>query len=201
MTEITNPFDVKKNYIEGLNKDEVLEKEGDRLPRLRGLQRLAHENRGGVRTVSSRVMTTPARDNPIACVTVAYMFWDGTTFTGSADATMKAHKAPYNLHLVAVAESKAEARALRRAFNISVVSAEEIGSASVAGNDNGPIGDVQVLGIKKVGERKGLSEDEILKLIKSSADSLEKLTAQEGRDAMKAINKYKPKKEKVKAKK
>lgn len=187
-------FDPEKNYIEELKKGEYLEKDGDKLPRLKGLQRLAHQNRGGVVAVNSDIKNTPARDNPIASVTVQYAFKDGTVFTGSADATTKAHKEPYSLHLVAVAESKAEARALRRAFNISTVAAEEIGSAPVAGNDDGPIEDVQIQGIRKVGKRKGLETDGlILNAIKSDAGDLTELTAQEGRDAMKALNKMRKK--------
>jgi len=191
----TNPFDVSKNYIEDLTRDECLDKDGDKLPRLKGLQRLAHTNRGGVKRMTSDIKHTPARDNPIAAVTVQYEFKDGTIFSGSADATTKAHKQPYNLHLVAVAESKAEARALRRAFNIRTVSAEEIGSAPIAGNDNGPIEDTQVSGIMLIGKRKGLTEPDILKLIKrTDVGSLTDLTAEEGRTAMKAINRLRKKK-------
>ena len=191
MTDVSNPFDPKKDYLKELNRDEVLEKEGKTFPRLCGLQRLAHTNRGGVKSVFSNIENTPARENPIAAVTVGYLFNDETMFYGSADATTKAHKEPYSLHLVAVAESKAEARALRRAFNISAVAAEEIGSAPIAGRDDGEIEDTQVSGIKMVGKRKGLNEQEILDLIKSDAGSLNELTAAEGRKAMKALNKLK----------
>lgn len=191
MTDLMNPFDPSKDYLSELRKGEYLEKEGDKLPRLKGLQRLAHNNRGGVRAVYSDIRCTPARDNPIAAVTVRYLFTDGTSFAGSADATTKAHDAPYNLHLVAVAESKAEARALRRAFNISAVAAEEVGSAPIAGKDNGPIESLQVQGIMKVGERKGLNEKEILGLIDRQDVTLNDLTSQEGRDLMKALNRYK----------
>ena len=152
---------------------------------------MAHNNRGGVRCVSSHIANTPARENPIAAVTVTYSFADGCTFSGSADATTKAHKEPYSLHLVAVAESKAEARALRRAFNISQVSADEIGSAPIAGRDDGDIEDTQVQGITVIGKRKGLNEQEILDLIKTDKGSLAELTATEGRQAMKALNKVK----------
>lgn len=184
-------FDTKKDYLEELRKGEFIEKESKKLPRLCGLQRLAHENRGGVARVSSKIEHTPARDNPIAAVTVNYVFHDGTEFSGSADATTTAHEKPYSLHLVAVAESKAEARALRRAFNISAVSAEEIGSAPIAGTDSGPIEDTQISGIKILGKRKGLNTQEMLDLINSDAGSLDELTAPQGRELMKKLNKAK----------
>jgi hypothetical protein len=196
MTEITNKYDAEKDYFEELKRDEVMEKDGKKFPLLRGLQRLAHNNRGGVSAVYSNIVHTPARDNPIAAATITYHFHDGTSFAGSADATTAAHDKPYNLHLVAVAESKAEARALRRAFNITQVSADEIGNAPIAGRDDGDIEDTQVQGITMVGRRKGLNEQEILDLIKTNKGSLAELTASEGRQAMKALNKVK----KVKAK-
>jgi hypothetical protein len=187
-------FDRTKDYLGELRRGEYLEKDGKKFPRLCGLQRLAHNNRGGVQSVSSDIKNTPARENPIAAVTVHYGFKDGTHFSGSADATTRAHKEPYSLHLVALAESKAEARALRRAFNISAVSAEEIGNAPIAGVDNGPIEDPQISGIKMLGKRKGLNTQEILDLIKTDVGSLEELTATQGREAMKLLNKFKKKK-------
>ena len=93
-----------------------------------------------------------------------------------------------------ITSPKAEARALRRAFNISNVAAEEIGNAPVAGNADGPIEDVQIQGIRKVGKRKGLDTDSlILNTIKSNAGGLNELTAQEGREAMKVLNRIKKK--------
>jgi len=184
-------FDFNKDYFADFKKGEYLEKDGRKYPRLAGLQRLAHSNRGGVLSVHSNISNTPARDNPIAAVTVQYVFKDGTTFSGSADATTAAHDKPYNLHLVALAESKAEARALRRAFNISVVSADEIGNAPIAGVDNGPIEDTQISGIKLLAKRKGRNQQEMMDLIKSDATSLEELTATQGRELMKLLNKAK----------
>lgn len=191
MTEL-KAFDPTYNYFGDLKGDELLRKEGKEYPRLKGLQRLAHQNRGGVKAVFSNIICTPAKGNKIASVTIQYVFGDGTQFSGSADATDAAHDKPYNLHLVAVAESKAEARALRRAFNISVVSADEIGSvdpAPIAGPDNGPIQDVQIKGIRKVGKLAGLNDTEILELI-GTDKPLEELSEDEGRKLMKALNKY-----------
>jgi len=187
---ISNPFNPSKDYVEELRKDELFEKDGIHGVLLRGLQRLAHNNRGGVLSVYSNIEHTPAIDNPIASVTVQYCFRDGTTFAGSADATTEAHKEPYSLHLVAVAESKAEARALRRAFNISRVSFEEIGSAPVAGGntDNDPITAQTIKGITVVGKRKGLEPSEILKMSGRNITDLSELTQIEGRNLMKKLS-------------
>lgn len=205
-------FDPAHDYFDDLADDEKYKDDkGREYPYLRGLQRLAHRNRGGVVRVDSQVVKAPSvnsyaevgeRDvasapDCIAAVTVTYYFRDGTQFSGSADASYKAHEAPFNLHLTAVAESKAEARAIRRAFNISKVSKEEIGSPNdvVGDPDNVPITDAQIQGINKVAARKGLTgEAEILKVIKrEDLSEISELTSAEARDALKAINKYKPK--------
>jgi len=190
MLEIENPFDSTHDYTADLKSSETFEKDGTPCVLLRGLQRLAHANRGGVKAVYSNVLSVPARDNPIAAVTVQYEFYDGTKFSGSADATPAAHDKPYSLHLVAVAEAKAEARALRRAFNISRVSAEEVGSVPVAGGDTDgdQIKDVIIQGIKVVAKRKNISFNNVLKLVKRDVAELSELTQAEGRTLMKKLN-------------
>jgi len=190
MEKLLNPFVPGHDYTEDLKPSETFEKQGTPCVLLRGLQRLAHSNRGGVKAVYSDIKNTPARDNPIASVTVQYEFHDGTRFAGSADATPAAHDKPYSLHLVAVAEAKAEARALRRAFNISRVSAEEVGSAPVAGGDtdNDPIKDETIQGIRVVAKRKNVDAGQVLKLVKRTVADLSELTQAEGRTLMKKLN-------------
>lgn len=208
MSEITNPFDVAKDYMAELRKDEKWE-DGDRVyPYLKGLKRLAHEHRGGVKEIRSLPVKVPSVNNTgakgevpdcIAACTVRYTFQDGTVFEGSADASYKAHKAPFNKHLLATAESKAEARAIRRAFNISQVAREEIGSVEDEDNrDNEPINDTQIEGIKRIAKRKRLSQKDVLALIKrDDLVDIKQLTQGEAKKALKAINKAKPREESV----
>lgn len=191
---IENPFDRETNYLDTLKKGEFLEKDGKKFPRLCGLQRLAHSNRGGVKHVLvGDPQFVVGQNSTLAMARIEYHFYDGSIFSGMADASSLAHKEPYSLHLVALSESKAEARALRRAFNISAVSAEEIGSAPIAGVDNGPIEDAQISGINMLRKRKGLNEQEALDLIKSAAGSVRELDAEKGRELMKSLNKVKKK--------
>jgi hypothetical protein len=203
---VSNPFDPKKDYIKELTGDEKWEEKGKIYPYLRGLKRLAHEHRGGIRMIRSvpvkvpSVNTTGAKgENPdcMAACTIAYHFNDGTVFEGSADASYKAHKAPFNLHLLATAESKAEARAIRRAFNISQCAKEEMGGASDdEAKDNEPINDTQLEGIKRNARRKKLSQKDVLTLIKrEDLGDIKKLTYADAIKALKAVNRYKPKPE------
>lgn len=184
-------YDPTHDYAEDLKSNETFEKEGVQCVLLRGLQRLAHNNRGGVKSTHSDVICVPKRDNPIAAVTFTYKFNDGTEWSGSADATTAAHDKPYSLHLVAVAEAKAEARALRRAFNISRVSFEEIGSA-VTEDENAPVKDETIQGIRVVAGRKGISIADVLKkLVDRDVSDLSGLTQAEGRSLMKKLNRMK----------
>jgi hypothetical protein len=201
---VSSPFDPEHDYFEDLKSDEKWN-EGEReYPYLKGLKRIALSNRGGVRRVDSEVVKAPSVNTTgskgeapdcIAAVTVTYHFNDGTAFAGSADASYKAHVAPFNLHLVAVAESKAEARAIRRAFNISQVAKEEMGSSrQEEDRSNEPISDVQIEGIKKIAKRKGLGPKAVLGLIKrTDISGIENLTRSEAVAALKAVNAYKPK--------
>jgi len=177
------PFDAAKDYFAELKESEKHEGE---YPLLKGLQRLAHTYRGGIRSTSSEIVRA---QTDIAAVTFTVTFNDSTTFSGAADATPAAHKKPFNLHLVAVAESKAESRALRRAFNISKVAFEEIGQ--VAGDPDGEkITSAQLNGLQKVAERKGYTHLEVLKLIKQEKlGELAKLNSAQAREALKALNK------------
>lgn len=183
------PFDYKKDYLKELTDDELWDGE---YPLLRGLQRLAHER--GLRRVESKIEATPSPDSPVAAVTVTVHFEDGTVYAGSADAKFKAHKAPFNKHLVALADSKAEARAYRRAFNISKASKEECGEEPAGGDvDTTPIAESQIQGIKNMADRHSLTVADAVKLIGVEKE-IEKLTRKQGREVIKMLNKYKPKK-------
>lgn len=205
---INTDFDPQKDYFDDLKDNEKWSEGGREYPYLKGLKRLAHTNRGGVKEVRSNIVKVPSVDstgdkgsNPdcIAAVTISYYFGDGTVFEGSADASFKAHKSPYNLHLVATAESKAEARAIRRALNIAQVAKEEMGSGDETieeDRSDEPISDVQIEGIKSIAKRKKLGPKGVLNLIKrDDIADISELTHAEGILALKAVNKYKPKPE------
>lgn len=184
-------FDHTKDYYKELRDDELWD---GKFPLLRGLARLAHER--GIKRLTSDVIAVPTKDSPIAAVTVQVEFFDGTVFSGSADAKFKAHEPPFNRHLTALADSKAEARAYRRAFNITMASHEECGDMTAGGDvDKTPIADSQIQGIKNMAELRNLTMAQAINLVFNGEDrSIEKLTSKQGRDIIKALNKYKPKK-------
>jgi hypothetical protein len=185
------PFDPNIDYFAKLKSSEIYTDDDSKsFVFLRGLQRLARER--GIKSIDSVVAASPTSGAPIAAVTIKYTFDDGRSYAGSADASMKNTDAPYNLHLVAVAESKAEARALRRAFGIAECSYEELGVN--ANPDNKPISDTQIRAIRGVAERKSMSDAAILALIGLGPDaSLNSLTKADGKEVMKKLNKAKRK--------
>ncbi|TFH25943.1 hypothetical protein E4G67_00050 [Candidatus Bathyarchaeota archaeon] len=204
---VSNGFDPNKDYFGDLRTDEKWDEGGKEYPYLNGLKRIAFSNRGGVQSVRSDIVKVPSVNvdakgmtpDCIAAVTVTYSFKDGTSFAGSADASYKAHKAPFSLHLVAIAESKAEARAIRRAFNISQVAKEEIGSShEEEDRSNEKISDTQLEGIKNLARRKQLGQKDVLKLIKrDDLANISELTHAEAVATLKAVNSYKPKPKQV----
>jgi hypothetical protein len=184
------PFDLSHNYVEDLKKNEISERDGDQFVYLRGLLRLAHER--GIRRTSSRVTQAPGVEHPVAVVTYGYEFEDGAYFEASADAHQKNTKTEMSIYLTAIAESRAKARSLRDAFNISLCSVEEVGS--VDSKDNDPIEDTQIQGIKAMMKRKGLNVQETIELIsKQDVTELNDLTKAEGRFLMKKLNEFKKK--------
>ena len=221
MTEATLPaFNFATDYMSLIDVEDKAKEKGQEFPYLRGLKKLAHGHRGGVKAIRSRVVKVPSvglggmagkeeKPDCIAAVTISYEFNDGSVFEGSADASYKAHKAPYNLHLVALAESKAEARAIRRAFNISAVAKEEMGTVPNLAEEakqeaekmKGPITDVQIQGIKRLAKRKQLRQGDLLEKIgKADVGDISKLTYEDGLAALKYVNKYKPKPVKIEVK-
>ena len=93
------------------------------------------------------------------------------------------------MHLTAVAEAKAEARAIRRAFMITNVAKEEIGSPVVGEPDDGPITDTQLNAIRNLAKRKKLGKADVLKMVKrTDLTDLNDLTSEEGRLALKKVN-------------
>lgn len=202
-------FNPETDYLKEIPAEDKWAEGGKEYPYLRGLKNLAYKYRGGVREVKSEVVKAPSVNiqekgnvpDCIAAVTVTYVFADGTSFAGSADASYKAHSAPFNLHLVAIAESKAEARAIRRAFNISQVSKEEMGTPpseeelkEEAEKESDKISDTQIHAIKSMASKKKVSQAELLaKLGRSDLPDVRGLTYAEGIKSIKLLNSWKVK--------
>ena len=98
-------------------------------PTVDGLRRVAERLVGPIMQSNTQVTSAPSMTNPYATVIVeiAFSTEDGLKrFSGAADASDNNVNPPYNKFLTAMAETRAEGRALRRALKLKVVAAEEL---------------------------------------------------------------------------
>lgn len=108
--------------------DEVVEEDGNKFVRVDGLRRVAplvlgdYVYSGPIQVFPSMELDAPGR----ATVLYKVEFANGQTFTEVADCWWGNTDDKFLPHTVAVASTKAEARALRKALRIKAVSLEEI---------------------------------------------------------------------------
>lgn len=128
---------------------------------------------------------------------------DLVTFVGSADCGPKNADEPFVHYPTAVAESRAEARCLRRALGIKMLSTEEIGfqggSNALEVTPASKIASSVVVAIEKLCETHGISQASALedalenKERAAMISELNELTMAEGQAVMSWLNAQKPK--------
>lgn len=91
----------------------------------RGLLDLAH--RDGLRRIETHLVQVPSKDNGEMAIVRAEVETCRGRFSGIGDASPESVHARMVPHLIRFAETRAEARALRKAVNIGVVALEELG--------------------------------------------------------------------------
>lgn len=146
----------------------------------------------------SVLLTAPSQDTP--AVVLCRITWeDGSVTEGLADASSQNCEVGFEKYLVAVAESRAYARALRKGLHINTCSKEEYtpeegGFYSSQNTKSGSerITDIQVASIKHLLEKGKLSWSD--SPFGSSGKELQNLTAEEGTETMKWIMSIRKKK-------
>lgn len=197
------------NWEEQLQPTEIIsKKEGGRELRvvlLRGLQRLA-QDAGLVRSHCHFKFISKDETGTVGIMQAVYevKFSDGTEWSGAADCNSSNTDSKFMSYPTAVSESRAEARCLRKALGIQLLSSEEIGF-----NDGGAIEQISassgkqidsqvVKAIEKLCETRGVTKAELLEAVltkarNSSVFELEELTVDEGQKAMGWLNEQKAK--------
>lgn len=182
-------------------------KEGDaeiKVVLLRGLQRLAHE--AGIFRSECETKFISAKDTDSTGILQAIYtaeFSDGSKWVGTADCNALNTTGKFMHYPTAVAESRAEARCLRKALNISMLSLEEIGFA-----DNGAIQKIEaspnkaiepqvVKAIESLCSTRNIQVADVLDAVLStkrngSVFELGDLTVEEGGKALAWLNEQKP---------
>jgi len=166
---------------------------------LAGLQRLARE--AGI-IKQACVVQTPAPTMVQAIFSSTFDTERGSvTFVGTADCTAKNTQGKYAQYPTAVAESRAEARSLRKALGIRMLSSEEIGFREGVGalesDPSGKASSQQVAAIETLCESRGI--DVVTALAKVLPDDranvifeLTELTLSEAQSMMSWLNEQKP---------
>jgi len=160
---------------------------------LAGLQRLAEE--AGI--VSSDCDIRTPSDSMVQAI-YRVTFTDGTTWVGTADCNAKNTKGRYLHYPTAVAESRAEARCLRKALGIRMLSAEELGLregfGSIEASPSGKADSQMIAAITKLCETRGVVAAAVLEEViedqerASSIFELSELTTLEAQRALAWLN-------------
>jgi len=203
------------NWEEKLQPSDLMNRKEDgreiKTVLLRGLQRLAQE--AGLKHSECKLEFIGAdRTGTIGIMQAVYsiVFEDGSSWVGCADCNAKNTTGKFLAYPTAVAESRAEARALRKALGISLLSSEEIGfvdggAVTQIEASSGKAIDSQVIkAIEKLVETRCTTVAELLEAIltkdrNGSVFELSELTVEEGQKAMSWLNDLKPKVKKLSA--
>lgn len=119
---------------EGIRADVAVR--GDEAVSYRSLLALAHQD--GLRSIRTTLLQIPAAGNGDTAIVRASVTTSRGTFTGLADANPSNVDLLVANHLVSLAETRAEARALRKAVNVGVVAEVEFHHTDSSHDDGGP---------------------------------------------------------------
>jgi len=189
------------NWEEHLKEDEIISTDGRKVVLLKGLQRLAEQ--AGLKTSDCQFSYIPVGKIGIVQCIYKTTFEDGTSWVGSADVNAGNTDDFFIKYPTAVAESRAEARCLRKALGIRMLAAEEIDINSGMHSDVQPkqkIADSVVRAIQQLCETKEVEPIEVINEVvedsvrANSIFEFSQLNAEEGQRAMAFLNEVKSKK-------
>jgi hypothetical protein len=184
------------NWEEKLEEGETFTKEGKKIVKLVGLQRLAWNEAGLVKS-SCEISHIPGKNLGIVQCVYTAEFDDGTIWVGTGDCNELNTSSEFIAYPTAIAESRAESRCLKKALGIFLLTAEEIGFRNIDSletSPNTPIGEGVVKTIQKLCTDKDVDQVEVLENVVEDRDraatifELSQLTNEEGRRALEFLN-------------
>jgi hypothetical protein len=185
-------------WEEQLAEDEVFTKDGNTVVLLKGLQRLAEE--AGLIESRALLFHVPSTTGGLGLIQCVYetKFDDGTIWVGAADCNQNNTTGDYLNYPTAIAESRAEARSLKKALGIRLISAEEIGFQQAVSamevNPAQPISENVAKTISVLCNEKGVDLIAVVEKVVKDEDrasaiyELSQLTAEEGQSALEFLN-------------
>lgn len=174
----------------------------DGAPNVHGLRRVTEKLLGTIVESVVTVIETPNAENQgraTALHTLGIQTSKGfVTYSDAADAFSGNCLEPYSRHLVAMASTRAESRALRKALKINVTSAEEIVDNeqlpeldnSVSWNPNEKIPHTMILGIDAFCSKLNINVMEYINSGKAQYESIKDVPKAEGTKMFKYLNQY-----------
>lgn len=182
-----------------INNDKLLAKLTDKEkvrnhPTVSGLRRLINDYIGYIIRNISRVVQCPTPDNKNRAtveVEVEIQFYTGLDIivSGCADVCSDNTPSPFHKHPVATAESRAEGRAYRKALNLNITTAEEMGDFTETVIFE-IIQDSQITMIKNVCKRCYINLTKFLVKYNLDEDTLSKASNQDGQDMCRQLSEY-----------
>jgi len=168
-------------------------------PTVHGLRRISSLKFGNIENYFSKVEQVPNMENNYrATVSVNLQFSNGFVTAGAADAGTDNAPDPYSRHPVALAETRAESRALRRALNIIKPSHEEADgftNTNVHGNE---ITDTQLYSIKIQCEKMKIDVDKFFSLkFGVTSENSKTLSDVQGLEALEQLKQYRNHEEEI----
>jgi hypothetical protein len=137
----------------------------DGKPKYAGIRRVFEKVYAKILSSTTEIIKPPTSSDMCAtvkCTIIAEELDGGAQLMqeGAADVSMASLEAPYNLHLVATAETKAEGRALRKLLGLRTITADE----AVAGGDPDAFAapEQRTRGIQNMIKRLGINGDKFL---------------------------------------
>jgi|TARA_A100000172_G_scaffold77394_1_gene61725 hypothetical protein len=165
-------------------------------PTVDGLRRVTEEVFGDIITSSSHIYN---HDTSRGVCTIKHTLQirkhstgDIITVDGCVDVNRSNIPHPFNQHLVATADTRAEGKAIRRALKIRVVTAEEMQNSDeddlLAAEEN--ITDQQILAINQMCKRLDVNLEKAVKSSCAGAESVRAVSNLQGRMILSSLSEY-----------
>jgi hypothetical protein len=167
-------------------------------PRCDGLRRVAELLVGRIVSSETDVRQCPSLDNAMRATVVVNLLFDNDIFvSGAADVYSGNSARPFSSHPVATAETRAEARALRRILRlVKVQSAEELEGPSVdEPSEYGKINEGLRGGIMQICDQLGIDMEKFSQL--QYDKPFKEVEEEEGRNLVEQLKKYRQNTEEI----